>query len=558
MLIASLLGGQVAHAQITPTVIDSAEVAKLDERKILDFDELGWEGGRGGSGDGEEPPGYDGDWWYDLEGLRRANDFHTGDDLGEYAEDIVKLTISSVNGGAIPKAVGALRNLRVLEIDFATDKPLPSGIWSLPKLEVLVLRPWGSCNISPQIGRMKMLRELVIYGETGQTVQLPAEIGQLKSLERLLIVGCKLPADGLNVSQLRNLRNLNLNGTGLKAIPKGFENLAVLDSLSLSGNALTTIPEGIGKLKVLKFLDLSENQLSSLPKEIGLLANLLELNLELNQLAHLPESIGRLSQLRHVDLSTNLIAKLPDSIGGMSSLTMLELSSNRLATLPKSIGELQRLGSLYLRDNPMTDLPAEFANLSSLQLLYIDKMGLLGLPRETWDFINRFGGKFSSVPMEIAGRPLAYYLGHPGIDPYSKRYIQGDLALFFLEGFGPIQDSLSTNNPETAPFYLYLFARHWKPLDSGDGWHGLRSLFGSEKVATAFILNHPCEFITEVKNGQYQDLYVVWVSTCKYLLMRGYPKYSDLFHALRAKMQPVCGNRYEADLLQMVKDLKNE
>ena len=205
----------------------------------------------------------------------------------------------------------------------------------------------------------------------------------------------------------------------------------------------------------------------------------------------------------------------------------------------------------------MTDLPREFIQLKALGLLYLDKAGLLGLPRETWDFINQFGGKFTSVPTEIAGRPLAYYLAHPAIDPYSKRYIQGDLALFAFEELEHINDSLCTNNPETAPFYLYQFARFWKPLDADDGWVGLRQFYNSEKVAAAFILQHPCAFISQVKNGPYNDLYNTWIKSARGNLWQANHEYSALFLALQAKMHADCGESLDRDLLQMVKDLKD-
>ncbi len=610
LLLVSLLVNQFVHAQNQPTVISAAEIAKLDQKEtietgeIIGIEELGTEGGLGGSGDGEEPPGYDGDWWYDLQGLRKANHFHTGDDLGEYAENIVKLTISSMNGGAIPKAVGDLRNLRVLEIDFAAEHPLPSGIWSLPKLEVLILRPWGSCSISPEIGNLEMLQQLVIIGGAEQTVRIPAEIGQLKSLERLVISGCKAPTEGLDVSRMRNLVCLSLQEMGLTTFPKGYGNLNRLDSLVLTGNSITTIPSTLEGLEMLRTLDLANNQLTTLPPsikslkslyflilannrlttlpqeiegltdlgeldlksnhlgtlptEIGNIKSLRFLNIDKNQLSTLPESIGQLDGLLYLDLDKNQLTTLPSTLGEMAGLNALNLTGNRLTTLPSSIGKLTDLSDLRLTGNPLTSLPSEIMQLTKLRDFTLDKAGLLDLPREIWEFVNRRGVKFKNVPTEIAGKPLAFYLAHPQIDAYSKRYIQGDLAIepYRKEDLRAMDDSLLTRNPETAPFYLYLFAYGGTPPTGTGRMRGYISLLEVKDLAAAYIMASPCSFFAEVKNGPYKGLYTAWLMVSCDILTKKHPKYSDLFLALRAKMKPVCGNQYEADLYQMVKDLR--
>lgn len=576
-ILAMIFGGMV-YAQSTPKPVDSTEIKALDTNNPHGFGTLG---PFGGSGEGEEPPGYYGEWWDENDGEHGGTEFHTGDDFEGVANDIVRMEIGSINGGAIPKAIGKLRNLRELLIDYDPAHPLPNGLWSLPKLERLTLRPRANAKISPDIINMKAIKQLTIIGGLSDTVLVPNAIGKLSSLESLSLLWCRTEAQGLNLSGLIHLKYLMLKGMNLETVPSGIGKLVALDTLIMSENTLVKLPPEIGNLAQLTHLDLASNLLNSLPpqigalrrlqsldlqgnaiiylpNEIGNLTDLRELNLERNQLSGLPESIGPLEKLKRLDLSSNVLTSLPNSLGGLQSLNTLVCDHNQLLTLPTSIGNLHQLMALYLRDNPMTDLPAEFTNLSSLQLLYIDLIGLLGLPRETWDFINRFGGKFSSVPTEIAGRTLAYYLAHPGIDPYSKRYIQGDLAHFSLYGLEWIQDSLSTNNPETAPFYLYLFARHWKPLDSGDSWYGLRRLFGSEDVATTFILNHPCEFITEVKNGPYSDLYIIWIRSARGNLWQAHHEYSALFLALQAKMHADCGESLDRDLLQMVKDLKIE
>ncbi len=575
-ILAMIFGGMV-YAQSTPKLVDSTEIKALDANNSHGFGTLG---PFGGSGEGEEPPGYHGEWWGEGDVEYNGNDFHTGDDFQDVANDIVRMEIGSINGGAIPKAIGKLRNLRELLIDYDGTFPLPSGLWSLPKLERLTLRPRANAKISPDIINMKAIKQLAIIGGLSDTVLVPNAIGKLSSLESLSLLWCRTEAQGLNLSGLNHLKYLMLKGMNMENVPSGIGKLVALDTLIMSENTLVKLPPEIGNLAQLTHLDLASNHLNSLPPqigalrrlrslilqgnaiiylptEIGSLTDLRELNLERNQLRSLPESIGPLEKLEHLDLSSNVLTSLPNSLGGLQSLNTLVCDHNQLSTLPTSIGNLHQLMSLYLSENPMTDLPREFIQLKALGLLYLDKAGLLELPRETWDFINQFGGKFTSVPTEIAGKPLAYYLAHPDIDAFSKRYIQGDLALFAFEGLNQIQDSLCTNNPETAPFYLYQFSRYWKPLDAGDTWFGLRQLFGSERVAAAFILQHPCAFISQVKNGRYSDLYIIWIRSARGNLWQANHEYSTLFLALQAKMHADCGENLDRDLLQMVKDLRD-
>ena len=95
------------------------------------------------------------------------------------------------------------------------------------------------------------------------------------------------------------------------------------------------------------------NSLSSLPPEIVQLTNLTTLHLEANQLSSLPPEIVQLTNLTTLHLSYNKLSSLPPEIGQLTNLTTLHLNLNKLSSLPPEIGQLTNLTTLHLRGNSL-------------------------------------------------------------------------------------------------------------------------------------------------------------------------------------------------------------
>ncbi|MHA1192340.1 MAG: leucine-rich repeat domain-containing protein [Promethearchaeota archaeon] len=150
-----------------------------------------------------------------------------------------------------------------------------------------------------------------------------------------------------------NIIALGLALKFLYTLPESIGNLSSLEVLILESNHLKTLPESIGNLSSLKRLDLRSNQLTTLPESIGNLSSLKELWLEnYNRLTTLPESIGKLTSLEELNLGNNRLSTLPESIGNLSSLKELSLKNNELTTLPVSLWRCKNLESLDLNNNP--------------------------------------------------------------------------------------------------------------------------------------------------------------------------------------------------------------
>ncbi|UOB19143.1 leucine-rich repeat domain-containing protein [Abyssalbus ytuae] len=173
-------------------------------------------------------------------------------------------------------------------------------------------------------------------------VTLPAEIGQLTSLE-----------------------TLSLYSNQLTSIPAEIGQLTSLKGLYLGNNQLTSIPAGIGQLTNLEFLFLHNNQLTSIPAEIGQLTSLVRLYLSNNQLTSIPAEIGQLTSLEYLYLSNNQLTSIPTEIGQLTSLEYLYLSNNQLTSIPAEIGQLINLTYLDIRNNPLTSIPSGVCNLEN-------------------------------------------------------------------------------------------------------------------------------------------------------------------------------------------------
>ena len=142
----------------------------------------------------------------------------------------------------------------------------------------------------------------------------------------------------LNLLRDKTVRVLNLSSNKLTTLPAEIGNLTSLQQLILRSNELTTLPAEIGNLTSLEKLYLSSNKLTTLPAEIVNLTSLRVLSLYNNELTTLPAEIVNLTSLRVLDLSDNELTTLPAEIGNLTSLQQLILSNNKLRTLPAEIG----------------------------------------------------------------------------------------------------------------------------------------------------------------------------------------------------------------------------
>ena len=183
----------------------------------------------------------------------------------------------------------------------------------------------GSWNSSP-----RPLIELNL-SHCKQLAALPGEIGEIKSLESLVLEGCSsLVALPDAIGEIRTLNYLNLTGcVRLASLPDAIGDLEALQILDLTCcSVLQRIPSTIGELKTLRALSLANcMSLSALPdrlNELGALKTLIlggcsSLALRLGALA----GLGALKAL--IVAGCDSIEAL--DIDGLPNLTSLDVSS---------------------------------------------------------------------------------------------------------------------------------------------------------------------------------------------------------------------------------------
>ena len=226
---------------------------------------------------------------------------------------------------------------------------------------------------------------------------------KLKQDEREIMIEQMVRIGDGRVVELK-LQWLELSG----ALPAEIGQLTSLELLYLGDNQLTSVPADIGQLTSLEWLELQHNQLTIVPADIGQLTSLQRLNLHGNRLTSVPVEIGQLTSLRQLSLNHNQLTSVPAEIGQLTSLETLYLSNNQLTIVPSEIGQLAALKVLLLAHNQLTSLPAEIGQLRSLRELYLDHNQLTSVPAEIWQltslrYLYLNDNRLTSVPAAIRG-----------------------------------------------------------------------------------------------------------------------------------------------------------
>ena len=263
---------------------------------------------------------------------------------------------------------------------------IPAVLGNLKNLEKLLL--FGnrlSGSIPPALADLEHL-DAVSLRINRLSGNIPDALGNLSSLTYLDLYGNQLSGNIPDtLGNLFSLTHLDLSYNQLSGtIPDALGNLSSLTSLSLFHNQLSGgIPPALGNLSSLTYLDLSNNQLSgSIPDNLGNLSGLTHLGLSYNQLSgSIPPVLESLKHLDALGLSSNqLRGNIPDILGSLSSLTYLDLSLNQLSgSIPSVLGNLSSLTYLDLSDNQLSgSIPPALGNLSSLARLYLNRNRLSG------------------------------------------------------------------------------------------------------------------------------------------------------------------------------------
>ena len=302
---------------------------------------------------------------------------------------LAELTILNASFNAIvqlPESIGALTNLTSLQIVGNALTLLPSEIGQLTQLQLLNVGGNELTSIPPEVGLLSNLFSLFVGGN--ELTELPVEIGLLTNLIDLSIISNQLSTLPEALDQL-SIISLNLSNNNFVVVPSWVFGLPNLEAFTITNNPLASLPSAIGEAKKLKTLTIGETFLSQLPNEIGDLESLTSLSLTENNITTIPNTIGQLTNLEFLELSDNQLTTLPQEIGQLTQLKELFSFNNQLVVLPSELGQLGQLENLLLDVNQLTEIPEEIAQLTGLRNFTLTgNPDLTSIPQAVCDLEN--------------------------------------------------------------------------------------------------------------------------------------------------------------------------
>lgn len=188
---------------------------------------------------------------------------------------------------------------------------LLEDIGSHPDLEVLSISCLEKLQSLPDsIGELTRLKELVMDNGNGCAMNpvLPEAIGNLRSLEKLVLYGAQDPGKAgrqhqqyhpfpHSMSQLKNVTYLDLGRNGFQDIPGFVNDLSKLRELGFAWNRLKEVPPFISDLRELRELRLEGNDLDDLPDSLNALPSLARVTLGNN--CKITQNGGKMRSLRN-------------------------------------------------------------------------------------------------------------------------------------------------------------------------------------------------------------------------------------------------------------------
>jgi hypothetical protein len=159
----------------------------------------------------------------------------------------------------------------------ARRAPILAKLCTFTFVTKLVLYDNDVAVVPDAIGALTNLKELDL--SWNKIASLPASIGRLAALETLYLHNNILTAVPASIGSLTALTTLYLGDNRIATLPDWIGGMTALTTLSLYNNRLAGLPDAIGQLTGLKKLDLIDNQLTALPESIVALTNLTELYL---------------------------------------------------------------------------------------------------------------------------------------------------------------------------------------------------------------------------------------------------------------------------------------
>ncbi|KAJ1688934.1 hypothetical protein LUZ63_013089 [Rhynchospora breviuscula] len=231
---------------------------------------------------------------------------------------------------------------------------LPEGLGELKSLEMLVIKNTPLTSLPQSMQHLSSLRVLTIEDCKGLHA-LPEWLGELKSLEELVIWNTPLTSLPQSMQHMSSLRELTFcNFHHFLPLLEWLGELKSLEQLTIMGTPLTCLPQSIQHMSSLRILTIvGWEGHNALPEWMGELKSLEQLDILDTPLTCLPESMKHMSSLRELTFECcKGLRVLPEWFGELKSLKVLEIDDTPLTCLPKSMKQLTALESLSIWSCP--------------------------------------------------------------------------------------------------------------------------------------------------------------------------------------------------------------
>jgi Leucine-rich repeat (LRR) protein len=185
------------------------------------------------------------------------------------------LIIEGIDLDFIQDEIGDLPALKSLTIDHPELREISSSyefLFSITQLETLILRGMKYFEGPPaEINTLKALRHLELKGKDHKSlVTLPSTIGQLESLETLILENLSLRALPDEIGQCRTLKSLQLKDLRrFRGLPTTLTQLDKLETGVIQGRIFKAFPSVLVQLTGLKSLELINSfSLEEVPEKL--------------------------------------------------------------------------------------------------------------------------------------------------------------------------------------------------------------------------------------------------------------------------------------------------
>ena len=207
----------------------------------------------------------------------------------------------------VPTEFAFLQELQSLideKIQFYIDPRIstsPSIVIKQKRISQIRMERQNIKELPKSLGNLNSLKVLNL--NYNRLKNLPEEIGELFLLEKLLLKENSITELPKTVGKLTHLRHLDLTRNKLDSLPRSIARLKSLKYLNLNFNDFQNIPKIIGKLESLKYLFYDYNQLKYLPNVFHKLRTLRRIDLQGNRLKTIPLPLLHLNSIKKISLS---------------------------------------------------------------------------------------------------------------------------------------------------------------------------------------------------------------------------------------------------------------